>query len=206
MTIQATIYVVDDNDDHREIIYQLVKHAGYRVKTFSSSVDFLNKDALEDIGCILLDNQMPKMTGLEVQAELIRRNCLLPVIFVSGGSEIPEAVAAVQDGAVGFLQKPIHTAELLELVEKAVEKCRNDQTQNARRQAYHALLDALTRRERQVYNLVIAGNTNKMMAAELGIKIGTVEFHRANVMSKIGVGSFSELMAKARTDGTADDQ
>jgi len=192
------IYVVDDNDDHRDILAQSMKKAGYEVKTYTSGVEFLRDGNLAEIGCLLLDNQMPNMTGLEVQSKLLELGSRLPIIFISGGSGIPDVVAAVRDGALDFLQKPFSLDELRAKVDEAVDRCREDFDFNKRAREYQVLLNRLTKRERQVYDLVIAGNTNQMITEKLAIKISTVEFHRANMMDKMGVTSFSELMEKAQ--------
>lgn len=172
------IYVVDDNDDHRDILAHSMKKAGYQVETYTSGIEFLRDSNLAEIGCLVLDNQMPDMTGLEVQTELIEKGSRLPIIFISGESGIPDAVDAVRDGALDFLQKPFSLDELRAKVDEAVDRCRKDFDSNKLALEYESLLGSLTKRERQVYDLVIAGNTNQMITEELTIKISTVEFHR----------------------------
>lgn len=192
-----TVYVVDDNLDHRDILNQHLSNAGYQVRSFSSGTEFLGLQAWDPVGCILLDNQMPVMSGLDVHDRLRSLECDLPVIFISGGSGIAEAVTAVKNGAVGFLEKPIPVGELLEWVERAIEISTSKRELNHLRQNFRKRLNSLTVREREVYELVIRGNTNKMIAGKLNIKLGTVEFHRSNLMTKMGAKSFSELMENA---------
>ncbi len=201
MSPDPVIYVVDDNDDHRDVLTQSMKQAGYQVESYTNGVEFLRDGNLADIGCLVLDNQMPDMSGLEVQTELRELGSRLPIIFISGGSGIPDVVAAVRDGALDFLQKPFSLDELRTKVDDAVTRCREDFDSNKLARDYETLLGALTKRERQVYDLVVTGNTNQMITEKLAIKISTVEFHRANMMDKMGVTNFSELMEKAQSAG-----
>ena len=197
MDLIPTVYIVDDNNDHREILFQHVSNAGYKAKEYSSGEAFLEESIPEPVGCILLDNQMPSLTGLVVQRKLLTRECNLPIVFISGRSGIADAVEAVKNGALGFLEKPIPKNDLLEWVQRAVETSSSELELNTLRRQFRDRLDTLTLRERQVYDLVIRGNTNKMIAAKLEIKLGTVEFHRANLMKKMAAKSFSELMENA---------
>jgi FixJ family two-component response regulator len=201
MSPDPVIYVVDDNDDHRDILTQSMKKAGYEVEAYASGVEFLRDSNLAEIGCLVLDNQMPDITGLEVQAELLEQGSRLPIIFISGWSGIPDAVAAVRDGALNFLQKPFSSDELRTKVDEAVNRCREEYDSSTLAREYEGLLNTLTKRERQVHDLVITGNTNQMITEKLAIKISTVEFHRANMMDKMGVTNFSELMEKAQSAG-----
>ena len=195
MNAEPIIYIIEDNADHREIVSQFVIHAGFAVRVYESGTEFFDDPDIGVFGCILLDNMLPRMTGLEVQAELIKKNNHLPIIFISGGSDIPVAVEAVKRGAMGFLEKPIKSKELIEHVTAAVEECRRRLAERETEDALQNLLVELTDRERDVYDRVVLGKTNKMVANELSISIGTVEFHRANMMRKLNVQSFSELMA-----------
>ncbi len=179
MSSDPVIYVVDDNDDHRDILTQSMKKAGYEVEAYASGVEFLRDSNLAEIGCLVLDNQMPDMTGLEVQAKLLEQGSRLPIIFISGWSGIPDAVAAVRDGALDFLQKPFSSDELRTKVDEAVNRCREEYDSSTRAREYEGLLNTLTKRERKVHDLVITGNTNQMITEKLAIKISTVEFHRA---------------------------
>ncbi len=199
MVDAPTIYIVDDNDDHQEILLQLVTRAGFDAQCFSSGAEFLDLPQLNARGCILLDNQMPGMSGLQVQAALIERACELPVIFISGGSKISDAVHAVQEGAFGFLEKPIQSKDLITAIKKALEGAKVQRANENSRREIEARLANLTEREKQVYELVVSGKTNKMIADELKIQPTTVEFHRANMMGKVAVNSFSELMALSQT-------
>ena len=194
MTDIPTVYIIDDNEEHREILVELVELAGFIGQPFDSGTEFLKLNQWKKIGCILLDNQMPDKTGIQVQAELNKRGCDLPIIFVTGGSMISDAVRAVQEGAFGFLEKPIQSKELIDSIKKAIALCKIQMSHQNTRQEFRTSLEKLTGRERQIYDLGIRGKTNKMISTELTIKIGTVEFHRANMMEKMGVNTFSELM------------
>jgi FixJ family two-component response regulator len=194
MPDQTQICIVDDLPEQLEMISRLLASAGYTTKTFDSGKAFLKQANFDEISCLLLDNQMPDIRGLDVQHELIRRKIHIPIIFMSGDSDYGEVVNAVHQGALGFLQKPFSLGKLLEEVETAL-------TENSRRLQNGAQCDplhVLTRRETQVFELVIAGHTNKAIAVELSIAVSTVEFHRSNLVTKLGVNSLADLMSLAK--------
>ena len=174
----------------------ILSAADYETRTFLSGVDFLKEKNLNPVGCVLLDNQMPELSGLDVQRELIERGVDLPVVFMSGASSYSDVVEATRKGAHGFLEKPFHKAELLQHVYAAVLSSRETGTAVEREQKT-SLSEQLTKREYQVCKLIIAGKTNRNIADELGISVSTVEFHRANLMDKLQVNSLAELIKLA---------
>jgi len=142
---------------------------------------------------------MPGMTGLEVQAELLNRDVSIPIIFISGDSRYNEVVDAVRDGAFYFLQKPFSRSELLSQVREAIAESRRRQEKSIQSAHYDDLLDKLTGREMEVYRLVTDGHTNRVISEKLEISNGTVEFHRANMMKKLGAVSLCDLIEISRS-------
>jgi len=139
------------------------------------------------------------MTGLEVQAELLNRDVSIPIIFISGDSRYNEVVDAVRDGAFYFLQKPFSRSELLSQVREAIAESRRRQEKSIQSAHYDDLLDKLTGREMEVHRLVTDGHTNRVIAEKPEISNGTVEFHRANMMKKLGAASLSDLIEISRS-------
>jgi len=190
------IYIVDDSEDNVTVYSWMLSTSGYETRTFLSGVDFLKEKNLNPVGCVLLDNQMPEVSGLDVQRTLIERGVALPVVFMSGASTYSDVMEATRKGAHGFLEKPFHKAELLQQINAAVESSRKIPADTEPDES-KVLSEMLTRREYQVCKLIIAGNTNRSIADELGISVSTVEFHRANLMEKLQVNSLAELIKLA---------
>jgi two-component system response regulator FixJ len=197
MTSEATIYLVDDDEAVRESLQMLLEASGYRVESLSSPIAFLALPALRAEACLLVDVYMPEMDGLTLQAELNRRSQGIPVIVMTGHADVPLAIRAMKAGALDFLEKPFERAALFAAVDRALEQARKvglkarDAGQIAERIA------ALTQRERQVFNLLIAGLQNKAIARELKNSPRTVEIHRARVMSKMNAASLPDLVRMA---------
>ncbi len=195
---KPVVYVVDDSEDNVTVYSWMLSSSGYEIKTYPSGVEFLKEAELSPVGCVLLDNQMPEVSGLQVQSTLIDRGIKLPIVFMSGASSYSDVVEATRKGAQGFLEKPFHKAELLQLVNAAVEYSRE---QLAARDSGAAdskqLSELLTRREYEVCKLIIGGSTNRNIADTLGISVSTVEFHRANLMEKLGVKNLADLVKLA---------
>jgi len=195
--IDPVVYVVDDSEDNVTVYSWMLSTAGYETKTYLSGVDFLNETDLSPVGCVLLDNQMPEVSGLSVQRTLLDRGINLPVVFMSGASSYSDVVEATRKGAHGFLEKPFHKAELLQQVNAAIESSRNRDVTSSSGGETSQLAQQLTKREYQVCKLIIAGHTNRSIADQLGISVSTVEFHRANLMDKLEVKSLAELVKLA---------
>jgi two-component system, LuxR family, response regulator FixJ len=197
------VFVVDDNDGFRSSTRWLLESHGFRVDAFSSPRHFLAYvDTLkpqEMVGCVLLDIRMPEMTGLEVQEALRQRSCPLPVIFISGHGDVPLAVEAMRKGAVHFLEKPFGDDALVAALHDAVKPAREgaERAPGSTDETARAQLDSLTARERQVLDLVLEGQLNKVIADKLGISIKTVELHRSRVMTKMHARSIAQLVQRA---------
>jgi FixJ family two-component response regulator len=184
----ALIHVVDDDEGIRTAVARLLREEGYEVRTYASAGEFLLKPPEPVPGCVVLDLQMPGPSGLDLQQAVS-----LPVIFLSGEGDIASSVRAMKAGAVDFLTKPVEPARLLGAVKAALARGTEQQDiENVR--ARHA---ALTPRERSVFEQVVAGKQNKLIARALGITERTVKMHRAQVMAKMQVGSVAELVRTA---------
>jgi two-component system response regulator FixJ len=191
---QALVFVVDDDEAVRSSTKLLLKSVGLPAVTFASAQEFLdNYDPLQP-GCVVLDVRMPLMSGLELQQLLNIRGAIIPVIFITGHGDIPMAVEAMQHGAFDFLQKPFRDQDLLDRVQKALEKDRVNRVQLREKARIQERRESLTPRERESLELMTRGKPNKVMAADLGVSQRTVEIHRARVMEKMGASSLAQLV------------
>jgi len=201
MTV-TRVYLVDDNDGFRESTAWLLETAGFEVESFPSGAAFLEAYAGHRHGdaseCLVSDIRMPEMSGLQLQDELQRRGIQLPVVFVTAHGDVPLAVEAMRKGASNFLEKPFSEDALVDALRTALANARS---RGGAGGMANELLARLSPRERQVLDLVVASKPNKIIADILGISIKTVELHRANMMSKLGVRSLPELMKVALGHG-----
>ena len=189
----AVLFVVDDDDAMRRSLVYLFDSAGWRVASFESAHDFLDRYDGHVPGCLVLDVRMPLMSGLELQQKLKDHGVHLPIIFLTGHGDLAMAVQAMKSGACDFIEKPCKDQVLLDAVTRAVqrsiEECRiGTQTRTAL-----AALATLTAREREVAELMAVGKPNKIIARELAISDKTVQVHRHNTMEKLGVHSAAEI-------------
>ena len=194
MTENRMIHVADDDEAIRRSVSFALKTSGFQVRLYESGGELLKAAAKLEEGCILLDIRMPGMDGLEVQEALKARGVTLPVIIMTGHGDVSLAVRAMKAGAIDFIEKPFQKSVLLGAIEQGF--ARLEQAAAAREQASDAAvrLQALTPRERDVLNGLAKGLPNKSIAYDLGISPRTVEIHRANLMSKLGVRSLSEAL------------
>ena len=189
-----TVFIVDDDAAIRYAMQALMDSVNLNHEIFGSGDKFLEKMTEQRPGCLVLDIRMPGLGGLELQEELIKRGNTLPIIFITGHGDVPMAVEAMQKGAVDFIQKPFRDQELLDRIREALA------TDEERRvaQQHHAevagRLERLTNREREVFDLVVTGKPNKVIAYELGVSQRTVEIHRARVMEKMQARSLADLV------------
>jgi len=194
----ATVYVVDDDDQVRQALKFLLDSVGQHCELFESGPAFLNAFDQTRNGCIVSDIRMPGMSGLELQQELRNRDIATPIIFITGHGDIPMAVEAIKQGAQEFLTKPFRDQTLLDAINSALAEDLSRKTQQESRAQYQHAIQSLTKRERQVLELVLAGETNKGMADQLHLSHRTIEVHRAHMMEKMGAGSLAELLKKSR--------
>lgn len=194
MTEPRLIHLVDDDEAIRRSAGFMLKTSGFRVQTFESGDHLLKSAASLEPGCILLDIRMPGMDGLEVQQALKERGVGLPVVIMTGHGDVTLAVQAMKAGAVDFIEKPFEKAVLLGAIDQAFSRL--DRSSEARERAKEAevQLNGLTPREREVLDGLAQGLPNKTIAYDLGISPRTVEIHRANLMTKLGVKSLSEAL------------
>ncbi len=191
---EQTVYLVDDNAAFRRSTAWLLKTAGFAVTDFCSGREALdalkNQPPSAEPSCLVSDVRMPGMNGLHLHEELKRCAIDIPVVFVTGHGDVPLAVEAMRKGAVDFIEKPFEEGSIVEAVRGAMAKRERNRDAASGEQK----LACLTRRERQVMDLVVASNPNKVIAGMLDISIKTVELHRANMMTKLGVRSLPDLM------------
>ncbi len=187
------IRIVDDDEEFAASQKMLIESLGWEVVTYSSATEFLAEDALERPGCLILDVRMPVMTGLELQQELEKRACPLPIIFLSAHGDIDMAVHTMRHGAADFLQKPVEPQRLLTQVTKAVAASIRQTNEYDELQKLVERIDKLSNREREIAKLVSQGLRNKEIARKLGIEETTVKMHRANAMAKLAANTSAEL-------------
>ncbi|MEJ8825115.1 response regulator [Variovorax humicola] len=198
MSLNPVVHVVDDDDALRVALLRLLNASGHEARGYASTGEFLLHALPPDhAGCLLLDVNLPGPSGLELQEVLLQHGCTLPVVFLTGRADVASGVRAMKAGAVDFLQKPVHRESLLAALERALAK---DAAQRALRdesRELHALFASLTTREREVFDLVIAGKLNKQIADQLRTSERTVKTHRAQLMLKLGADSATDLGALA---------
>jgi FixJ family two-component response regulator len=198
---KPAIYVVDDHEAQLALIVTWLRTAGYAVYPFSSGAEFLADAKLTAPGCLLLDNAMPGLTGLQVQEHMARMEHGLPTIFMSGASSYEDVFTATRNGAFAFLQKPVEREHLLLVLDQAVAASREQQTVREATLDMRKLYEGLTQREKDVFQQLVAGTVNKMISRRLDIALRTVEYHRANIQRKLNARSLEELIALARKLG-----
>jgi two-component system, LuxR family, response regulator FixJ len=195
------VHLVDDDEAVRRSASLMLRSLRYVVRTYKSGPALIEAAAELAPGCILVDVRMPEMDGLEVQEALKACGVTLPVIIMTGHGDVNLAVQAMKAGAVDFLEKPFDRPALLAALEEGFSRIEHAGRQRARVQAAASRFDALTPRERDVLKGLVQGHPNKTIAYDLGISPRTVEIHRANLMSKLGVASLSEALRLAFAAG-----
>jgi len=201
MVANAVVHVIDDDESVRHALAFLLATSGMAVQVHESGTAFLNAVATLQGGCILTDIRMPGIDGLALQRRLIELGVKLPVIVMTGHGDVPLAVEAMKAGAVDFIEKPFDDEVLLSAIRSALNRYDQQGRRDSETTQIAAKLDALSVRERQVLDGLIAGRPNKTIAYDLEISPRTVEIHRANVMTKMGAGSLSELIRMALLAG-----
>jgi FixJ family two-component response regulator len=195
------VYVVDDDASICQALERLIRSAGYRVKTFPSALDFLGHDLSGGPCCLVLDVEMPELSGLDLQRELENRQISIPIIFLTGHGTIPMSVQAMKSGAADFLTKPSNDEDLLRAIRQSLEKNRLEKNEQAEIEEVRQRIKSLTQRQDQVFRMVISGKLNKQAGHELGISEKTVKVHRARVMKKMKAGSIAALVRLAQKAG-----
>jgi len=178
----------------RSSLKLLLRSVKLPVVVYASAQEFLPKYAVDQPGCLIVDVRMPGMSGLELQEQLNLRGAMIPVIFVTGHGDISMAVEAMRHGAFDFLPKPFRDQDLLDRIQKAMEKDAKNRHEIAQTDRIRQQFESLTPREREVLELVTSGKANKVMAGDLGVSQRTIEIHRARVMEKMHANSLAQLV------------
>ena len=191
---EPVVLVVDDDASARSAIESLLNSVGLRFQTFASASEFLERALPDAPCCLVLDVRLPRVSGIELQRDLVARGATIPIIFITGHGDIPMSVEAMKAGAMEFLTKPFRGQVLLDAIHKAIDRDRSNRQETAQLAELRARIDSLTPREREVMSRVIAGKLNKEIAAELGASERTVKIHRASLMRKMGAESLPDLV------------
>lgn len=193
MTIEPTVYIVDDDPVLCDAIRWLLQSVNLKCEIFHNGQDFLNTQNNNSHGCLLLDIRMPIISGFDILNELNKQHNRLPVIFITGHGDVAMAVRAMQEGAIDFILKPFNDQMLLEKVQKAIiiDKERKNKFKNIN---IDQLISQLTAREKEIFDMVAEGKLSKQIAADLKISESTVDFHRGNLMRKMKVKTVAELV------------
>lgn len=189
-----TVFVVDDDPAIRFAMQALMESVNLAHEIFESADEFLRQADEQRAGCLVLDIRMPGLSGLELQEKLIEQGNTLPVIFITGHGDVPMAVEAIQKGAVDFIQKPFRDQDLLDRVSEAIKTDQERREEQQRHDVVDERVARLTKREHEVFDLVVTGKPNKIIAYELGVSQRTVEIHRARVMEKMQARSLADLV------------
>jgi FixJ family two-component response regulator len=200
-SMEATVYVVDDDPSVRAGLARLLQSMGLTVKTFDSAREFLEEAVAEAPGCLIVDLRMPAMNGLELQEQLMTRNLNLPVIFLTGYGTVPASVRAMKRGAADFLEKPVDDQVLLDAIYQALEEDRKNRRNLAEAKFIQDRLKSLTPREYEVFALITTGLLNKQVGYELGTAEKTIKVHRARIMEKMHCESLAQLVRLAEKAG-----
>lgn len=195
------VFIVDDEENVRVSLQRFLTSYGYQTKAFASATEFLKHPPLDGVGCMILDLQMPNMSGIELQQKLANSGISLPIVFLTAQGDIPTSVKAMKLGAEDFLPKMPDTNELLEAVERALNRSKQEFESNEDLKHVQRTAAGLTTREREVCECVISGMLNKQIASRLDIAERTVKAHRAKVMQKFDVHSVPDLVRLSEKAG-----
>lgn len=197
----AIVYVIDDDEAARQSLDFLLRANDFKVETFESGAEFLKVAPSVKSGVVVTDVRMPEISGMELLRRLRELKIQLPVIVMTGHGDVPLAVEAMKSGAADFLEKPFDDSTLLAAVRTALSRQDGDSRQQAERAGIDERLAALSNREREVLEGLVAGHANKRIAYDLGISPRTVEIYRANLMTKMQAASLSDLVRMALISG-----
>jgi len=195
--LKSVIVVVDDDGSVRQGLERLIRSVGWHAETFASAQEFLARDWTEPPSCVVLDMQLPDVSGLELQKRMAEIALNIPIVFLTGHGNIPSSVPAMKGGAIEFLTKPVDEKALLRAIREAVERDRSARQEQAETRDLLRRYESLTAREQEVMVHVISGRLNKQIAAEMSITEDTVKFHRGHIMRKMAADSLADLVRMA---------
>jgi two-component system response regulator FixJ len=201
---KSIVHIIDDDEAVREVLAFQLGSAGIDVKTYDSAAGFLKVAPTVQAGCIITDVRMPELSGIDLLRRLRELKVTAPVIVITAHGDIPLAVEAMRMGAINFLEKPFDDDVLLASVRSALAKHDQDRARQAERNSIQSRLAALSNRERDVLQGLVAGRANKQIAYDLGISARTIENYRANLMIKMQAASLSDLVRMALIAGILD--
>ena len=201
MANESKVFIVDDDPSVRKSLVRLITSVGLAVQAFPSAQDFLDTPAHEGPACLVLDIRMPGLSGLDLQAELMSRRHLIPIIIITGHGDVPMSVRAMKAGATDFLEKPFNDQELVDAIHKALTQDQQTKIAQSKISELKTRMATLTPRENEVFGLVVRGFLNKQIAYELGMSEKTVKVHRARVMKKMSADSLASLVRMAQELG-----
>jgi FixJ family two-component response regulator len=190
----ALVYIVDDEEPVRDSLALLLRSVGIATRAFTDGGSFLAAYSGEMRGCVVVDVRMPRIGGLELQQELNRRGCTLPLIFMTGHGDVPMAVEAMRAGALDFVQKPFNDEDMIRRVQRALEQNERDRAVLEARDELQRRVAGLTPREREIADRIVAGDANKAIAIDLELSERTVELHRARIMQKMEARGLAHLV------------
>jgi RNA polymerase sigma factor (sigma-70 family) len=199
--LKPTVFIVDDDLSVRKSLELLLTSVGLDVKTYPSAEEFLKGVSAGTSGCLITDVRMPGMSGLDLQERCAGAGVFLPIIFITGHGTIPHCVRAMKAGAVDFLQKPFDEDDLLNAINRAIERDREATQERDALGEIQRLVDALSPREYEVFILLVAGMSNRQVAYKLGTSERTIKAHRSSIMEKMHAGSLADLTRYAEKLG-----
>ena len=197
------VIVVDDDASFRNFLSRLVSTIGLKAVLFASAEDFLAAPPPDGPACLVLDVQMPGLSGLDLQRQLTTGSRPLPIVFTTGHGDIPMTVEAMKAGAVGFLAKPFRNQDMIDAIKEGIARDREARKQFDELADLQSRYQSLTAREREVFALVARGSLNKQIAQQLGTSERTIKAHRAQVVQKLKADSVADLVRMADRLGVA---
>jgi len=199
--LEPTVFIIDGDANDRPALHRLMESVRLRVEGYSTTDSFLKGYDRHRPGCLILEVRIKSRSGVDLLRRLRGEGICIPAIFLTRYGDIPLAVQAMREGAFDFLEKPAHEQYLLDQIHAAIVQDARSRREEMERREIVKRLETLSEREKDILAEIVAGKTNKAMASQFGVAVKTVEFHRANIMKKIGVGNVAELVCRLLRGG-----